>query len=217
VVSLLAVEQAVVVEGGGAFERLITTPGLKFLNPFNFEVIAGRLSTRHNQLDVPVKAKTQDSYLLTCQISVIYRPIPGYLTTAYYRLSDHKEQLKSYVEDAVRSNVAHITFSQVFSEKQQWSIQLQDYLHRTFHEFGWEISHVCQCYSSSLLLIHTSVICSPTFFPSFRLKAGTGDRHHGAGACEAFHWPNTREDSTTTGRGRTSRSEQDERHQDGRG
>ncbi|KAG1367593.1 putative Hypersensitive-induced response protein-like protein 2 [Cocos nucifera] len=68
--------------------------------------IAGYLSLRVQQLDVRCETKTKDNVFVTVVASIQYRALADKASDAFYRLSNTREQIQSYVFDAARLRVA---------------------------------------------------------------------------------------------------------------
>lgn len=81
----LGEDEIAIVESAGEYDRVVSSSGLHMLNPFACQGVAGRLSTRIQQVDVPMHVKTIDSYLLQVTVSVQYTPIQQMAHTANYR------------------------------------------------------------------------------------------------------------------------------------
>lgn len=62
-------------------------------------------SLRIQQLDVVCETKTRDNVFVQVRIAVQYRVLLESAYDAYYRLSDPRGQIQSYVFDVVRSTV----------------------------------------------------------------------------------------------------------------
>ena len=124
-----------VVEQMGKFSR-IAGPGPNCLI-WPFQTMAGKLSTRVQQLNVSTDTKTKDNVTVTLMVAVQYRVInepivddgsggshPHQMARdgevneshgiwrAYYRLTDISRQLTPYVEDVVRSEVPRKTLDE---------------------------------------------------------------------------------------------------------
>ena len=121
----ISIEESTVgiLEDWGKFQEILR-PGLHILNPLSNSV--GIMSMRVRQLDVKVETKTKDNVFVHLTVSVQYLVIPHDIVDAYYRLSDTDSQISSYVFDVVRSSVPNITLDDVFSKKDEISINKQN-------------------------------------------------------------------------------------------
>jgi regulator of protease activity HflC (stomatin/prohibitin superfamily) len=89
-----------IVEDLGQFKRLLP-PGFHCIM-WPLSNIVGKLSLRVQQLDVICETKTKDNVFLQVQVSVQYRVLQDAAYDAYYRLTDPRSQIQSYVFDVVR-------------------------------------------------------------------------------------------------------------------
>ncbi|URE14752.1 hypersensitive-induced response protein [Musa troglodytarum] len=89
----------------GKFDEILD-PGCHFLPWCIGKQIAGYLSLRVQQLDVRCETKTKDNVFVTVVASVQYRALAEKASDAFYRLSNTREQIQSYVFDAARLRVA---------------------------------------------------------------------------------------------------------------
>ncbi|RRT41776.1 hypothetical protein B296_00057549 [Ensete ventricosum] len=89
----------------GKFDEILD-PGCHFLPWCIGRQIAGYLSLRVQQLDVRCETKTKDNVFVTVVASVQYRALAEKASDAFYRLSNTREQIQSYVFDAARLRVA---------------------------------------------------------------------------------------------------------------
>ena len=96
-------QRSVVIERLGKFNRILG-PGLHLKMPL-FERVAGKLSLRIQQLEVPVETKTHDNVIVNVSIAVQYK-VPGdNVEKAFYQLDDPQGQIESYVLASVRGEV----------------------------------------------------------------------------------------------------------------
>ena len=117
------------VERCGEFDRVVAAGASVVCWPF--EVVAGRVSLRIQQLDVACETKTSDNVFVNVVISVQYKatagaaarrraaarprdrpqvpPDPDQARKAFYELTDPTQQIRSYVYDVVRSTVPLMT------------------------------------------------------------------------------------------------------------
>lgn len=93
--------EVAVVEDLGQFKKLLD-PGLHFLCCPVASVV-GRLSLRVQQLDVLCETKTKDNVFVQVAVAVQYRVLAEGAYDAFYRLTDPRGQIQSYVFDVVRS------------------------------------------------------------------------------------------------------------------
>jgi len=127
------------VERCGKFSH-ITNPGLSFLICC-IDSASEPLSMRLMQLEVACETKTKDNVFTMVKVSVQYQISADDQSTynAYYRLSNTRAQIESYVFDVIRATVPKITLDDVFLEKEEISRQVELLLKENFGSFGYEI------------------------------------------------------------------------------
>uniref|UniRef100_M0ZPM7 Protein PPLZ12 n=1 Tax=Solanum tuberosum TaxID=4113 RepID=M0ZPM7_SOLTU len=67
--------------------------------------VAGSLSLRVQQLDVRCETKTKDNVFVTVVASIQYRALAENAADAFYKLSNTKGQIQSYVFDGMFSKL----------------------------------------------------------------------------------------------------------------
>uniref|UniRef100_A0A804MG75 Band 7 domain-containing protein n=1 Tax=Zea mays TaxID=4577 RepID=A0A804MG75_MAIZE len=100
ILGLVQVDQSTVAikENFGKFSEVLE-PGCHFLPWCIGQQIAGYLSLRVRQLDVRCETKTKDNVFVTVVASVQYRALADKASDAFYKLSNTREQIQSYVFD----------------------------------------------------------------------------------------------------------------------
>jgi regulator of protease activity HflC (stomatin/prohibitin superfamily) len=93
-----------VIERWGKFNRVVS-PGLHVKVPI-MERVAGRVSVRVQELNVSIKTKTSDNVFVDLLIAVQYF-VDGQdkVWDAFYKLTDPKQQMESWIFDNVRAKV----------------------------------------------------------------------------------------------------------------
>jgi regulator of protease activity HflC (stomatin/prohibitin superfamily) len=138
-ISFFVVKQqtSVVVERFGKFVR-VATSGLNFKIPL-IEKVAGRVSLRVMQLDVPVETKTKDNVFVKIGVSVQYCALSDKIFEAYYKLESPEQQITSFVFDVVRARVPQMILDDVFEKKDDVAIAIQQELMEVMSDFGYKI------------------------------------------------------------------------------
>lgn len=126
-----------VVEDLGQFRKLID-PGLHFIC-WPLTAVAGRLTLRIQQLDVVCETKTKDNVFVQVAVAVQYRVLVGSAYDAYYRLSDPRGQIQSYVFDVVRSSVPRMELDDAFASKADIAAAVMTQLRDVMKDYGYEI------------------------------------------------------------------------------
>ncbi|CAM9777825.1 unnamed protein product [Ascophyllum nodosum] len=126
-----------VIERLGKFQAL-ASPGFHCIL-WPFDNIVARISTRVQQLDVRMEAKTKDNVFVTAVVSVQYQPIKSKIYDAYYRLTSPKAQIRSYVFDVVRSTLPKLDLDEAFDSKEDIAIAVKNQLEEVMEEYGYQI------------------------------------------------------------------------------
>lgn len=126
-----------IVEDLGQFKRLID-PGLHCIL-WPLQSVAGTLSLRIQQLDVNCETKTKDNVFVNVAVAVQYRVLPEGAYDAYYRLSDPRGQIQSYVFDVIRSTVPRMELDEAFASKNQIADATLHQLETVMKDYGYEI------------------------------------------------------------------------------
>ena len=79
----------------------VLQPGCHFMPWCVGRRVAGYLSLRVQQLNVRCETKSKDNVFVTVVASVQYRAIEDKAYDAFYRLSNAREQIQSYVFDGI--------------------------------------------------------------------------------------------------------------------
>ncbi|KAG4958771.1 hypothetical protein AAZX31_13G050600 [Glycine max] len=101
--------------------------------------IAGSLSLRVQQLDVRCETKTKDNVFVTVVASVQYRAVSEKASDAFYRLTNTREQIQSYVFDVIRASVPKLELDSVFEQKNDIAKAVEEELEKAMSTYGFEI------------------------------------------------------------------------------
>jgi len=126
-----------IIEDLGQFRTLID-PGFHFIC-WPFTAVAGRLTLRIQQLDIVCETKTKDNVFVQVAVAVQYRVLVGSAYDAYYRLSDPRGQIQSYVFDVVRSSVPRMELDECFASKADIAAAVMNQLRDVMKDYGYEI------------------------------------------------------------------------------
>merc|ERR1711990_458919 len=124
----------------GKFDRF-APPGCHVIIPCVGTANVGTISTRIQSLDVSVETKTLDNVFVNIIISTQYQVLqdPSRMFDAFYKLTDSKGQIRSYVFDVVRSTVPRIKLDDVFESKEESAISVKEMLSKSMEGFGYQI------------------------------------------------------------------------------
>jgi regulator of protease activity HflC (stomatin/prohibitin superfamily) len=130
-------QHSVVVERLGKFSRILG-PGLHVKLPL-IEHVAGKLSLRIQQLEVPVETKTHDNVIVNVSIAVQYRVPSDNVEKAFYQLDDPAKQIESYVLASVRGEVPKMGLDDLYENKDQVAGAVEIELKESMEAFGYQI------------------------------------------------------------------------------
>ena len=112
--------------------------GLQFKIPF-IDRVAGRVSLRVQQLDVPVETKTKDDVFVRLKVSVQFYVLKDAIYDAFYRLESPHDQITSYIFDVVRAEVPKMRLDDVFVRKDDIALAIKGELDDAMKEYGYGI------------------------------------------------------------------------------
>ena len=130
-------QQAVVIERLGKYHR-VAFAGLHVKIPV-VDRIVNRMNLRVSQLDVSNETKTLDNVFVTVVASTQFRVNPQDVATAYYELRDPAGQLRSYIEDALRSAIPALTLDDSFARKDDVAADVQRTVGEEMARFGFTV------------------------------------------------------------------------------
>uniref|UniRef100_A0A2N9F420 Band 7 domain-containing protein n=1 Tax=Fagus sylvatica TaxID=28930 RepID=A0A2N9F420_FAGSY len=113
----------------GKFDDVLE-PGCHFLPWILGQQLAGHLSLRVQQLDVQCETKTKDNVFVTVVASIQYRAISDKAADAFYKLSNTKAQIQSYVFDVIRASVPKLELDSVFEQKNEIAKAVEEELEK---------------------------------------------------------------------------------------
>ncbi|CAM3222469.1 MAG: SPFH domain-containing protein [Pseudolactococcus laudensis] len=131
-------QSVVIIERFGKFTT-IANSGFHFKLPFGIDRIAARVQLRLLQNDMNVETKTQDNVFVQMTVATQYRVNEQNVTDAYYKLMNPGEQIKSYIEDALRSSVPKLTLDELFEKKDEIALEVQRQVAEEMSTYGYII------------------------------------------------------------------------------
>ncbi|EFJ46117.1 hypothetical protein VOLCADRAFT_75519 [Volvox carteri f. nagariensis] len=134
-------ETVAIVETCGKFSH-IAHPGCNFICCCCGSMISGSLSLRVQQLDVRCETKTKDNVFVNMVISVQYQVKRDAVFEAYYKLTDSRSQISSYVFDEVRAAVPKLNLDDAYEMKDEIAKSIKDALSKSMENYGYTILHV---------------------------------------------------------------------------
>jgi len=127
-----------IIENCSKFEGT-AQPGLKFVPIPCVQVLAESVSLRVQQISVSTETKTLDNVTVTVRVAVQYRVISDKVEDAFYKLTNPQHQIKSYVDDVVRSTLPKMKLDEAYAAKAQVAKDVKEQLDAIMHDFGYEI------------------------------------------------------------------------------
>jgi regulator of protease activity HflC (stomatin/prohibitin superfamily) len=127
-----------VMERWGKFARVVG-PGVHGKIPIA-ERVAGRVSIRVQELNVKIRTKTNDNVFVDLLIAVQYF-VDGQdkVWDAFYKLTDPKQQMESWIFDNVRAKVPTMSLDSVFENKDEIAKEIEDSLGIRLGEYGYKL------------------------------------------------------------------------------
>ena len=86
-----------------------------------------------------VETKTSDNVFVTMNIATQYRVNEQSIKDAYYKLMNPSEQIKAYIEDAIRSAVPKLILDGVFEKKDEIALEVQKTVAEEMQTYGYII------------------------------------------------------------------------------
>ena len=138
--SLYVVRQqsVAIIERFGRYQKL-SNSGIHLRLPFGIDHIAARVQLRLLQSEIVVETKTQDNVFVMMNVATQYRVNENNVTDAYYKLIRPEAQIKSYIEDALRSSVPKLTLDELFEKKDEISLEVQKQVAEEMSTYGYII------------------------------------------------------------------------------
>ncbi|MGA2987658.1 MAG: SPFH domain-containing protein [Terriglobia bacterium] len=133
----VATAKAAVVQRFGRFVR-VAGAGLNFKLPWIEQVVA-KVDLRVQQLDVKMETKTKDNVFVSIPVSVQYHVLPDRVYEAYYKLSDPKEQIGSFVFNVILGHVPKMILDEAFEQQNAIATAVKQELDGVMAGFGYGI------------------------------------------------------------------------------
>ena len=131
-------QSVAIVERFGRYQK-IATSGIHMRLPFGIDKIAARIQLRLLQSEIVVETKTKDNVFVMMNVATQYRVNEQNVTDAYYKLMRPEAQIKSYIEDALRSSVPKLTLDELFEKKDEIALEVQHQVAEEITTYGYII------------------------------------------------------------------------------
>ena len=131
-------QTVVIIERFGKYQTT-SGSGMHVRLPFGIDKIAARIQLRLLQSEIVVETKTKDNVFVTLNVATQYRFYEQNVTDAYYKLMRPEAQIKSYIEDALRSSVPKLTLDELFEKKDEIALEVQHQVAEEMSTYGYLI------------------------------------------------------------------------------
>lgn len=131
-------QSVAIIERFGRYHK-IATSGIHSRLPFGIDKIASRIQLRLLQSEIVVETKTKDNVFVMMNVATQYRVNERNVTDAYYKLMRPEAQIKSYIEDALRSSVPKLTLDELFEKKDEIALEVQHQVAEEMTTYGYII------------------------------------------------------------------------------
>lgn len=133
-------QRAYVLETFGRAHAYPYQPGFHVKWPYPITIIRSRQDLRVLEVRHPVTSRSKDNAFVEMPVTVQYRVVDPHKAT--YALEDPREQIVSYILNAVRRAVPTHTLDGLFEQRGDIENSVQEELHEKFSGFGFEIVNV---------------------------------------------------------------------------
>ena len=131
-------QSVAIIERFGRYHK-IASSGIHSRLPFSIDKIASRIQLRLLQSEIVVETKTKDNVFVMMNVATQYRVNERNVTDAYYKLMRPEAQIKSYIEDALRSSVPKLTLDELFEKKDEIALEVQHQVAEEMTTYGYVI------------------------------------------------------------------------------
>jgi len=133
-------QQAAVIQRFGKFLR-VANAGLNFKAPWIDNLVA-MVDLRIQQFSAIIETKTKDNVFVKIPVNVQYFIIPDGVENAFYKLSNPKAQIESYVYNVILGHVPGMILDDVFLKQSEIAVDVKMQLEASMQPFGYGISKV---------------------------------------------------------------------------
>lgn len=131
-------QSVAIIERFGKYQGTATS-GIHIRLPFGIDRIAARVQLRLLQSEIIVETKTKDNVFVTLNVATQYRVNEQNVIDAYYKLIKPEAQIRSYIEDALRSSVLKLTLDELFEKKDEIALEVQHQVAEEMSTYGYII------------------------------------------------------------------------------
>jgi regulator of protease activity HflC (stomatin/prohibitin superfamily) len=127
-----------VIERFGRFKRTASA-GLHTRMPFGIDKVVCRMQLRIQQNNIEIETKTKDNVFVHLNLAVQYQVDATKVVDAYYKLAQPVFQIRSYVEDAIRSSLPKYTLDESYEKKDDIARDVFDTVSNEMSDYGYII------------------------------------------------------------------------------
>ncbi|MCL1851794.1 MAG: SPFH domain-containing protein [Peptococcaceae bacterium] len=127
-----------VIERFGKFRR-VSAPGLHARMPFGIDRIVQRVPLRIQQSNIEIETKTKDNVFVRLSLAVQFQVDARKVVDAYYKLAAPLAQIRSYVEDAIRSSLPKYILDESYEKKDDIAKDVFDSVSAEMSDYGYII------------------------------------------------------------------------------
>ena len=131
-------QSVAIVERFGKFHS-VANSGIHVRLPFGIDYIAERIQLRLMQSEIVVETKTKDNVFVMMNVATQYRVNEENVKDAFYKLMRPEAQIKSYIEDALRSSVPKLILDELFEKKDEIALEVQHQVAEEMTTYGYII------------------------------------------------------------------------------
>lgn len=131
-------QSVAIIERFGKYQGTATS-GIHIRLPFGIDRIAARVQLRLLQSEIIVETKTKGNVFVTLNVATQYRVNEQNVIDAYYKLIKPEAQIRSYIEDALRSSVPKLTLDELFEKKDEIALEVQHQVAEEMSTYGYII------------------------------------------------------------------------------
>lgn len=131
-------QNVAIIERFGKYKKTAMS-GIHLRLPLGIDSIAARIQLRLLQSEIIVETKTKDNVFVTLNVATQYRVNEQNVIDAYYKLIKPESQIKSYIEDALRSSVPKLTLDELFEKKDEIALEVQHQVAEEMSTYGYII------------------------------------------------------------------------------
>jgi regulator of protease activity HflC (stomatin/prohibitin superfamily) len=127
-----------VIERFGKYRRTCDA-GIHIRLPFGIDRIVAKIPLRVRQDNIEVETKTKDNVFVQLQLAVQFRVGENSVSDAYYKLQEPIYQIRSYIEDAIRSAVPLLSLDETFEKKDEIAVEVLKTVQEEMSGYGYII------------------------------------------------------------------------------